>query len=109
MIDFNKLTEIINGNNSFLLTTHVNPDADAIGSEIAFYQILTQLKKEIKIINHSATPYNLQFLDSGNQIEKYDEEKHKKLLFESDVLAALDFNRADRMVSMQDAFAESKN
>ena len=108
MIDFNKLTEIIKNNNSFLLTTHVNPDADAIGSEIAFYKILHQLKKEVKIINHSATPYNLKFLDTGNLIEKYDVEGHSKYLFESDVLVALDFNRADRLVSMQKAFTESK-
>ncbi|NNJ53470.1 MAG: bifunctional oligoribonuclease/PAP phosphatase NrnA [Ignavibacteriaceae bacterium] len=107
MINFNELTEIIESNNSFLLTTHVNPDADAIGSEIAFYQILKKLKKEIKIINHSAMPYNLQFLDAEYQIEKYEEAKHKKFLFEYDVLVALDFNRADRLVSMQDSFTES--
>ena len=41
MIDFDLLKRIIQDNNSFLLTTHVNPDGDAIGSEIAFYFILT--------------------------------------------------------------------
>jgi phosphoesterase RecJ-like protein len=108
MINFNKLSEIIRSNKSFLLTTHVNPDADAIGSEIAFYQILSQLKKEVKIINHSATPYNLKFLDTENLIEKYDEEIHNKHLFECDVLVALDFNRSDRLVSMQSAFTKSE-
>ncbi len=34
--------------------------------------MLKMLGKECKIINHSATPYNLQFLDSDNVIEKYD-------------------------------------
>lgn len=108
MIKFNKLSSIIKNNNSFLLTTHVNPDADAIGSEIALFQILKQLKKEAKIINHSATPYNLEFLDPENMIEKYDEQKHKKYLSESDVLVALDFNRVDRLVSMQRAFTDSE-
>jgi len=107
MIDFKKLSEIITKNNSFLLTTHVNPDADAIGSEIALYQILKELKKTVHIVNHSETPYNLRFLDSDNIIEKYDENKHRKFLIESDVLVALDFNRADRLVSMQTAFKES--
>ena len=37
MIDFNLLKDILQKNNSFVLTTHVNPDADAIGSEIALY------------------------------------------------------------------------
>ena len=59
MIDFNSLKDILQKNNSFLLTTHVNPDADAIGSEIALAGILKQLNKNIKIVNTSETPYNL--------------------------------------------------
>jgi len=108
MIDFKKLTDIIFANQSFLITTHVNPDADAIGSEIAFHKLLSVLGKKSKIVNHSETPYNLKFLDSDNIIEKYDEAVHKSLLDSSDVLVALDFNRADRTVSMQRAFSESK-
>jgi len=108
MIDFKKLADIINSNQSFLITTHVNPDADAIGSEIAFHKLLDVLGKKSRIINHSSTPYNIKFLDSDNIIEKYDETVHKTLLDSSDVLIALDFNRADRMVSMQRVFSESK-
>ena len=61
-MDFITLKKVIDENNNFLLTTHVNPDADAIGSEIAFYNILKRLGKNIKVINHSNTPYNLNFL-----------------------------------------------
>jgi len=108
MIDFKKLTDIINSNQSFLITTHVNPDADAIGSEIALHELLSVLGKKSKIINHSSTPYNLKFLDAENVIEKFDETLHKTLFDTSDVLVALDFNRSDRMVSMQKVFTESK-
>ena len=108
MIDFKKLADIINSNESFLITTHVNPDADAIGSEIAFYKLLSMLGKKSKIINHSSTPYNIKFIDTDNVIEKYDEAMHKSLFDTFDVLVALDFNRADRMVSMQKAFVGSK-
>ncbi len=108
MIDFLTLKKIIENNNSFLLTTHVNPDADAIGSEIAFYFILKELGKKVFIINHSETPYNLEFLDKDKVIEKYDEQKHSKIFNEVDMLVALDFNRSDRVVSMQNRFNESK-
>jgi len=107
MIDFQKLVEIINRYESFLITTHVNPDADAIGSEIAFANLLTKLGKSYKIINHNETPYNLKFLDVDNVIEKYDANKHFSYFKSSDVLVALDFNRSDRMVSMQRGFLES--
>jgi bifunctional oligoribonuclease and PAP phosphatase NrnA len=107
MIDFKKLKEIINQNNSFLLTTHVNPDADAIGSEIAFYKLLKSLDKKIHIVNHSQTPYNLQFLDDEKVIEKYDKQKHSEIFNSVDVLAGLDFNRSGRMVSMKEDFVNS--
>ena len=107
MIDFLKLKEIIEKNNSFLITTHVNPDADAIGSEIAFHKMLELLGKKSVVINHSETPYNLKFLDSENAVEKYEESKHKTLFHSADVLVALDFNRSDRMVSMRNIFMES--
>jgi len=108
MIDFQKLADIIKANNTFLITTHVNPDADAIGSEVAFYKMLNILGKKSKIINHSATPYNLKFLDTENIIEKFDEVLHTNLFNSSDILVALDFNRSERLVSMQKAFLESK-
>jgi phosphoesterase RecJ-like protein len=107
MIDFKKLENILIENKSFLLSTHVNPDADAIGSEIAMLNILNQLGKEVRIINHSAMPYNLQFLDPENKIEKYNKDKHDDLFDKSDVFVALDFNKADRIVSMQKAFEKS--
>ncbi|HQF43087.1 MAG TPA: bifunctional oligoribonuclease/PAP phosphatase NrnA, partial [Ignavibacteriaceae bacterium] len=108
MIDFLKLKEIILDNNSFLITTHVNPDADAIGSEVAFYYILKKLKKKAYIINHSKTPYNLEFLNEGNIIYQYDANVHKSLFDKVDVLVALDFNRANRVVSMEQPFRDSK-
>ena len=108
MVDFKELETIIKDNNSFLLTTHVNPDADAIGSEIALCLILKELGKEVKIVNHHAIPYNLEFLDTEKTIEKYDQAEHKDIFNEADVLVALDFNRSNRMVSMTEGFKDSK-
>jgi bifunctional oligoribonuclease and PAP phosphatase NrnA len=107
MIDYQKLAHIISSNQRFLITTHVNPDADAIGSEIAFSNMLKLMGKDFKIINHSETPYNLRFLDNENVIEKYNPELHNNYFKSTDVLVALDFNKADRMVSMQKSFTDA--
>jgi len=108
MIDFQTLADIITANKSFLLSTHVNPDADAIGSEIAFHIMLKNLGKKSRIVNHSATPYNLTFLDVDNAIEKFDESIHNDIFNSSDVLIAMDFNRSDRLVSMRNGFTEAE-
>jgi phosphoesterase RecJ-like protein len=109
MLDFNKLKNILVETNSFLLTTHVNPDADAIGSEIALLEILKALgKKEIHIINTSSIPYNLTFFDKEKIIQQYESDKHSEIIKSVDVLIGLDFNRSDRLTRMRDDFLNSK-
>jgi len=71
------------------------------------YRFLKALGKHVYIINHSSMPYNLEFLDPDNIIIKFEEGRDKKVFDEADVLIALDFNRTNRMVSMQKLFSES--
>lgn len=104
MLDFKKLINVLKKNNKFIITCHVNPDADAIGSELAVAEILTQLGKEYHIINTSATPYNLTFLDVKYKIERFDENKHKDVFEESDAAIFLDLNFMNRTVRMEGNF-----
>jgi bifunctional oligoribonuclease and PAP phosphatase NrnA len=108
MEKFSQLKNIINSHNSFLLTTHVNPDADAIGSELAFYFILKKLGKKVRIVNHSATPYNLKFMDEDNVIEKIDEQIHKTIFEDAEVCIILDLNNASRIVKMENGLRSFK-
>lgn len=62
-INWGPLKEIIHANQRFVLTTHVRPDADALGSELAMVGLLEQLGKEVKIANASPVPARLAFLD----------------------------------------------
>ncbi len=107
MIDFTKLRSLLEQNKSFLLTTHVNPDADALGSALALYFVLRKLNKDVRIVNHSETPYNLHFLDPNNVIEKYEPSEHDKYFDEVDAIVVLDLNQANRIVSMEKKFTES--
>ncbi len=104
MNNFDLLKNIILQHKSFLLTVHVNPDADAIGSQLAFYEILKKLGKNVKAVNHSGTPYNLEFLDIDNVVEKYDEQNHSNIFNEIDIAVAMDLNQANRIVKMENAF-----
>lgn len=98
---FVELKKTIERNKSFILSTHVNPDADAIGSELAFYYLLTELNKEVRVINHNETPYNLKFLDFDSVIEKYNSEIHDPVIAEADTYIILDLSTPNRIVSME--------
>jgi len=106
-IDFNKISKIISENYSFLITTHINPDADAIGSCLGFYFIVKSLGKQARIINTSETPYYLKFLDGSNLVEIFNVDEHKELFQSFDVLVALDFQQLNRIGDMQEFFRNS--
>ena len=48
---FNSIIATIKSSNSFVITTHINPDGDAIGSELALARYLQSIGKDVKIIN----------------------------------------------------------
>jgi len=62
-IDWRPLVEIVRERNSFLLTSHVRGDCDAIGSEIALARALKALGKHVLIVNGDEVPEHIQFMD----------------------------------------------
>ncbi|HUI29991.1 MAG TPA: bifunctional oligoribonuclease/PAP phosphatase NrnA [Candidatus Acidoferrales bacterium] len=99
---------LVDDNVKFVLTTHVNPDADGLGSELALHRFLKKLRKSSAILNHSETPANHAFMDYDNEIKKFDPEKDGKLVLGADVLVAVDMNNPSRLRSMEKSFLESK-
>ena len=63
-----KAVDAINISKNFLITTHRNPDGDAIGSELAMAKALLKLGKDVTIKNLHAIPENLMFLPDSDKI-----------------------------------------
>jgi len=95
--NWDQIKQIITENHSFVLTTHLNPDGDGLGSEVALAEYLKSLKKDVSIINYSPTPYNYRFLDPFDEILHYDNQKHLDLFENADVFFILDISDWGRM------------
>src|SRR6056297_1320301 len=54
---------------SFVLTSHIRPDCDALGSELGMAAVLRTLGKDVQIVNAHRTPNALQFLDPAGRID----------------------------------------
>ncbi|MEJ5243832.1 MAG: DHH family phosphoesterase, partial [Desulfomicrobiaceae bacterium] len=52
----------------FLVTSHVNPDGDAIGSMLAMGNILRALHKEVVVYNESGLPRRFDWITGGEAI-----------------------------------------
>lgn len=69
-INWEPLRPIIAEHQRFVISSHVRPDADAIGSEIGLARVLQSLGKSAQIINTSPTPANLFFLDPQKDVKQ---------------------------------------
>lgn len=62
---FKNVVKIIKGNKKFLISSHINAEADAVGSQFALASILRRMGKRVTLVNQDSLPYNLLFLSKG--------------------------------------------
>jgi phosphoesterase RecJ-like protein len=87
---------------SFVLTSHVRPDCDALGSELGMLGILEANGKDVRIVNAQATPANLQWIDPDHRLESLAEGVKKDDLVSRDVLIVLDTSAWAQLGAMGD-------
>lgn len=93
--EFKGLKKLINDNERFVITSHVNVEPDALGSELAFAALLRKLGKDVKIINEEPVPERFRFMPGARQIIAY---KNQHVDFDvAVVLDCSDLNRAGKV------------
>ncbi|MGH7299715.1 MAG: DHH family phosphoesterase, partial [Candidatus Rokuibacteriota bacterium] len=80
-----------------VITTHVQPDGDGIGSEVALAHWLEAEGKIANILNPHAAPRRFRFLEVDIPAPGFDPETAERLLAEADVLAVLDISVPARL------------
>ncbi len=63
-----RIVEVINSCRTFLVTSHVRLDGDALGSELALYHVLRGMGKKVVVYNQDETPENYRFLPGSEVI-----------------------------------------
>lgn len=67
-IDWRPFVEIVREHKSFVLTSHMRPDCDAIGSELGLALALRSLGKVARIVNGDSVPPHIAFIDPKNDV-----------------------------------------
>src|SRR6185369_16663914 len=107
-IDWSRFTEIIRANRRFLLTSHIRPDCDALGSELGMCGVLESLGKHVRIVNGMASPPNLAFIDPQHRIQTVDVDVRANELADIDVLMILDTSAWAQLGPMGDVIRATK-
>lgn len=70
-INWTLFRQFVDRHRSFTISSHIRPDADALGSALGLSELLVSLGKDVKIVNPSAAPRYLDFLDPAGRITTF--------------------------------------
>ena len=92
---FENINNIISNSKKIVLSTHEKPDADGIGSAVAFYYYLKSINKEVRLIQPSEFPKECKVIDPENIVESYSN-KNKNFIESSDLVILFDVGHFKR-------------
>ncbi len=102
MQPISKLNNQLQEPKRIVITTHQNPDADALGSSLGLQMYLQQLGHTVTVVSATSFPGFLNWMQGANKIVLY--ENHPKdvenILANSDILFCLDFNIITRTFNL---------
>ncbi|MHB1036314.1 MAG: DHH family phosphoesterase [Pirellulales bacterium] len=107
-VKWSRFVDLVQANQRFLLTSHVRPDCDALGSELGMAAVLEKLGKEVLIVNAQATPPNLDFIDPESKIHALGDDVPAEQLANFDVLMILDTSAWAQLGKMADVIRTFK-
>jgi bifunctional oligoribonuclease and PAP phosphatase NrnA len=100
LVEYTKeLSKHFSAARNILLISHINPDGDAIGSQLALFHYLKSISKNVKMLVPNSLQEFLKWMDGAEQITVFTKERTKgrNLIAESDLIILLDFNQSGRL------------
>ena len=94
-----ELSKLFESSNNILLVSHINPDGDTIGSQLALYQYLTSKGRNVRMISPNNLQEFLKWMDGAEHINVFikNRKECRKLIQEADLIVMLDFNQPNRL------------
>ena len=103
--EFRKLLDLILESEKILITSHENPDGDALGSMLSFGQGLEIIGKKVELYNVDGVPEMLEFLPNSSRIIN----SLSLLKGPFDIAVAVDCTATSRAGKEFEEFANSEN
>ena len=105
-----KIQRLLKSSSKVIITTHKNPDGDAMGSSLALNSILNKIGIESIVIIPNAYPSNLNWMEGVKDVVNYDLDSKNatKLIENAELIFCLDFNSLKRVGNMSKYIKNSK-
>jgi phosphoesterase RecJ-like protein len=70
-VNWSPFVDLVRLHQRFVLTTHVRPDGDGLGSILAMDEVLTGMGKDVRLVIASTFPQRYRFLDPAGRIRPF--------------------------------------
>ena len=107
-VDWNRFKDVISSANNIILTSHIRPDCDALGSCLGMAGILESLDKSVRIVCGQSVPDNLAFIDPEKRIMCIGKDIQADELADADLHMILDTSAWIQLGAMADFVKASK-
>ncbi|MGB9701217.1 MAG: DHH family phosphoesterase [Candidatus Kapaibacteriota bacterium] len=101
------LINLIKNAKNIIISTHINPDGDGIGSMLALYHYTTSLGAKVNCIINDFVPKNLKFLNGASLIEQYSPSRHNNFFKKADLIIIVDLNDSSRLGDIEAPLSKS--
>ena len=101
-VNWDEFASVIEQHQNILLTSHIRPDCDALGSELGMAGVLDKLGKSVRIVNGDVTPENLAFIDPEKRLAALGVDVQIDDLGDIDLLMVLDTSAWAQLGPMAD-------
>lgn len=97
------------GNKHIAIVTHTNPDGDAIGSSLAWAEVLRTMGHTVRVLVPNRFPAFLDWMDGIGEIviAKERPEEAEKIISSAELVFVMDLNKIDRLDSMSEPLLAS--
>ena len=104
-----RVKQLVLASRNIVITCHVSPDGDALGSSCALWFILKALGKNATVVTADCAPRSLQFLPGVREIvaATRNGDRVHDLIADADLIFCLDFNDITRVDRLSDAISKS--
>lgn len=100
MFDIDAIGDLLRHPHRIVITTHQNPDADAMGSSLGLAGYLRQKGHSVTVITPTDYPHNLTWMPGNDEVLAFEEKQRtqvEQLIAEADTIFCLDFSALDRI------------
>lgn len=109
MQNIDAFKQLLSSPKKIVLTVHLNPDADALGSALGFAAVLEKKGHQVTVLSPNAYPDFLKWMVGNEQVVVFEKDKStcENQVKDADIIFSMDYSALKRVGGIGDLIAES--